>query len=332
MLEGTRRLGLILGLLGGAMGMLFGLIIWSEAREPGLPEGLFLLLLPLLCFFIPWYTIRVVSWVIEGFVTDWGNRRAKKLPGGTPTIAEQFCTSCGKPISKDAVFCQQCGVKVDDESTAAPFEWSEEDVEEVAEETEESDSKDVIEDRGSMPDASPRTTFCTSCGKEIDNAFWCHHCGAVQKGSTPTRKYTTPPTRQKDITPPTASMHVYSFLIRLIESDRSGSILSIFWLLFVVGAAYWGSVEAEVESSARVSWIVGWFVAYGAAFVVGLFPFLLVVGVVIRLYDRVLEPRGVSAYPPTFAALLIGVFAWVWVILSLGRYLHDIGMEWFLGS
>jgi len=221
MLEGTRRLSLVFGVLGGAAGLLFGFIVWVDARDPGLGEGFFFLLSPLLGFLIPWYTIRVISWVIEGFVTDWGSGRAKELPGSVSMAAARLCTSCGKELLEDSVFCQQCGVNLDGE--LEPEASSDDECfnsrgldglaemalpgdiakavspareEEVEENTEES-GEGLIEDGVSTSEASPRTTFCTSCGKEIDNA-WYHHCGATQKGSAPS-------STQKDITPPTRS-------------------------------------------------------------------------------------------------------------------------------
>jgi len=78
--------------------------------------------------------------------------------------------------------------------------------------------------------------------------------------------------------------------------------------------------------------MVGAFVAYGAAFVVGLFFWLLVFGVVPRLYERALKPRGVSATATAFYILLIRGSGCVGVTTLLGRYLHDVGMKWFLGS
>ena len=131
MLEGTRRLSLVLGLLGVATGLLVSWGPWSDLREadrqwrlaeeraavwqerhppalegdrprsefkvgdfidpseivaidapsvskPSYADYLLVLVIPLACFLLPWGTIRVGSWVVEGFFKDWGSRRAPR--------------------------------------------------------------------------------------------------------------------------------------------------------------------------------------------------------------------------------------------------------------
>ncbi len=121
------------------------------------------------------------------------------------------CTSCGAPLASGAVFCAECGARVDAVSNAQPVNVTpvaahvyeapqtptaeqtdatepatEPAVEETAPATEpkveqEEQVKPVIEQPTQEPSA-PTAVFCPSCGSREDNdAMFCSNCGTKLK-------------------------------------------------------------------------------------------------------------------------------------------------------
>ena len=98
--EGVRRLSLLLGLAGALLGCLVSLVQWQDLarrkarvedrnftireqfealsagvehtppKPPGFAEYLPIAVIPVVAFLIPWGGIRVIAWVIEGFLVD----------------------------------------------------------------------------------------------------------------------------------------------------------------------------------------------------------------------------------------------------------------------
>ena len=66
--EGTRRLALLLGVVGAILGGYFSFLYLQAGDAPAGWEYLLGTLFPILGFFIPWGAIRAIGWVVAGFI------------------------------------------------------------------------------------------------------------------------------------------------------------------------------------------------------------------------------------------------------------------------
>jgi hypothetical protein len=70
--EGTRRLALLLGVVGAIAGGYGSMLVLIDVHGRATPssawEYLCISLLPILGFFIPWGAARAIGWTLEGFI------------------------------------------------------------------------------------------------------------------------------------------------------------------------------------------------------------------------------------------------------------------------
>jgi hypothetical protein len=65
--EGMRRIGIVLGVLGGIGGAYYSAESYSATPKASAESYVIWIALPVLGFFIPWGTIQLLRWIISGF-------------------------------------------------------------------------------------------------------------------------------------------------------------------------------------------------------------------------------------------------------------------------
>jgi len=165
--------------------------------------------------------------------------------------------------------------------------------------------------------------FCTSCGKQIDNAFWCHHCGSLQKVDTNTTKPT-------DIASPTPRPKHREWRFSPIDwlGDHAAWVFAFLGLI-MAAAAYRTAVQEGVESDSRTTWIIVWLLAYGVVVVLSLIVGGLVLLLSLAIGSRLEKEGVVGAENAVIIAISFSVGSSVWMTLLLHEYAHGLLMEWF---
>ena len=121
--EGVRRLSLVLGLLGLIpWGVVLSFFLFGPGNKEMPGMGIYAFLFGPMAFLIPWGVVRVIAWIVAGFMkaqdTD-GEISGHPVVPAKPTgpiepWGKRPCPHCGNEIRNDFRVCPRCDKEVPD--------------------------------------------------------------------------------------------------------------------------------------------------------------------------------------------------------------------------